>query len=256
MDKNIYKQIISKREFSELPEKDVELAFSHFEKRQVSDEEKVRLTRELLHKVFGAFGSKKLLNLKYKNPEWVLRKHLSTRERFGFYEEIYERILNGFERKVDVIDLGAGVNGFSYYYFKDKPGYIAIEAVGQWVDLMNSYFKKEKINGKAIHLSLFELKRIKEIIKRGKGKKIVFLFKILDALEMLERDYSKKLLLEIIPLADRIALSFSTESMIKRKKFRAERKWILNFIEENFRIRDDFEINGERFIVFSKKQNL
>ncbi|MFH1311460.1 MAG: hypothetical protein ABIH65_03585 [Nanoarchaeota archaeon] len=250
MDKNIYGLIISKREFSKLPEKDVELAFSHFEKRQVSDEEKIRLTRELLHKVFGAFGSRKLLNLKYKSPDWVLKKHLSTRERIGFYEDFYSRIIKN--QRV-IFDLGAGVNGFSYNYFKNKPKYIAIEAVGQWVDLMNYYFKKEKINGRAINLSLFELKKVKEIIKKEQGKKIIFLFKTLDVLEMLQRDYSKKLLIELVPLVDKVVLSFSTESMIKRKKFKAGRKWILNFIEENFVILDDFELRGEKFIVFHKR---
>ena len=38
----IINKIIQKREFSQLPKKDVEIAFSHFEKREVSDEEKIK----------------------------------------------------------------------------------------------------------------------------------------------------------------------------------------------------------------------
>src|SRR3990167_1010793 len=106
----IINKIIQKREFSQLPKKDVEIAFSHFEKREVSDEEKIRLTRELLHKVFGAFGSQKLLSIKEKNPEWVLGKHVSTRERIPYYKEIYGKILEDFKGKISVIDLGCGVN--------------------------------------------------------------------------------------------------------------------------------------------------
>ena len=64
MNLEIFKQITKKKEFSQLPKKDVELAFSHFEKRQCSDEEKIRLTRDLLRKVFSAFTSGKLLSLK------------------------------------------------------------------------------------------------------------------------------------------------------------------------------------------------
>ena len=249
-------KIMQKKEFSRLPRKDVKRAFSFFEKRQVSGEEKIRLTRELLHKVFGAFGSRKLLSIKNKDSEWILRKHISTRERLPFYKEIYKRILKEEGKKLHVIDLGAGINGFSYKYFKElgfNVTYFAIEAMAQFVDFMNHYFKIKKIKGKAIHLSLFELETIKKYIKKIKGKKIIFLFKTLDSLEMLERNYSKRLLIELDPLVDKIVVSFATESMIKRKKFKVKRNWILNFIKENFKILDNFEIGAEKFILFCEK---
>ena len=251
MKKEIFEKITSKQEFSQLPKKDVEMAYSHFEKRQVSDEEKVRLTRGLLHKVFGAFGSRKLLSLKDKDPEWILRKHLSTRERMHSYKKVYERLLN--EEGTTVFDLGAGINGFTHNFFPVKVDYIAIEAVGQWVKLMNYYFKTRRIEAWAIHESLFETEKIKKYLKQVKGKKIVFLFKTLDSLEMLERNYSKELLLSIAPLVEKVVVSFATESMVSRKKFGAKRSWITNFIEENFKILDDFAIGGERYIVFCKK---
>ena len=250
----LIKKITQKRKFSQLPKRDVEIAFSHFEKRQASDEEKIRLTRELLHKVFGAFTSQKLLSPKNKNEEWILRKHLSTRERLLYYKEVYERILKEFEnKKINIIDLGAGVNGFSYKYFRKKVDYLAIESMGQLVDLMNFYFKENKIFGIAYHRSLFELEKIKKIIEKTKKPRIIFLFKVLDSLEMLERDYSKKLLKELAPLADKVVISFATKSMIKQKKFKVERHWILNFIKENFKVLDDFEIGGERYICFEEE---
>ena len=289
----LIKKIIQKKEFSQLSKRDVEIAFSHFEKRQTSDEEKIRLIRELLHKVFGAFTSQKLLSPKNKNEEWILRKHLSTRERLPYYSELYKKLLKDFN-KFSIIDLGAGVNGFSYKFFVDAmplprptpdpaqtfikkillprsrspaprspchcltlplnyPEYIAIESVGQLVELMNNYFKENKISGVAYHESLFNLKKIKKIILETKKPRIIFLFKVLDSLEMLERDYSKKLLKEIAPLADKIVVSFATRSMIKRKKFKVERHWILDFIKENFKVLDDFELGGEKYICFEKK---
>lgn len=247
----LIKKITEKKEFSQLPQKDVELAFSHFEKRQVSDEEKIRLTRELLHKVFSSFTSLKLLSPKNKDEGWILRKHLSTRERLPYYSKLYEKLLSEYKNKKNsIIDLGAGVNGFSYKYFPENTTYLSIEAVGQLVEQMNNYFEKQKINTKAIHESLFNLEKIKKIITESKKPKIIFLFKVLDSLEMLERDYSKKLLLEITPLVDKVVVSFATESMIKRKKFKVERFWILDFIRDNFEILEDFEIGGERYIVF------
>ena len=283
MKKEILNEIKGKREFSQLPEKDIEMAYEQFEKRQASEEEKIRLTKELLRKIFSAFISKKLLSLKEKEPEWILRKHISTRERMNvqrssngqtgerlnYYKEIYQRIFKE-HKKASVIDLGAGINGFSYNYFKDEGieiDYTAIESVGQLVELMNFYFKKNKLKGrphsvqsgspkgraKAIHLSLFELEKVKKIIREKKKPKFVFLFKVIDALESLKRDYSKELINEIVKISDKIVVSFATKSLGNRQKFKANRNWISEFIYENFIVSDDFELGGERYLVFNRK---
>ncbi|MBW6442637.1 hypothetical protein K0A97_02540 [Patescibacteria group bacterium] len=257
----IIKKISSKKEFSKLREKDIYLAFSHFENRQTSDEEKIKLTRELLHKTFGAFGSQKLLSgrsLEDKPPEWFLRKHLSTRERIDFYPEIYSKIFKHIPKKsekLSIIDLGSGVNFFSYPYIDKKRSnlsYFVIESIGQFVDLAKIYFRKSNLLGDSIHLSLFELNLLKRLIKKEKSFKIVFLFKVIDSLELLSRDYSKKLLLELTPLVDLFILSLPVESMVKRTKFKAKRYWILNFIKENFWVLDEFKMGSEQFLIFKK----
>ena len=253
--KQIIEKIIQKKEFSQLPEKDVELAFSHFDKEKYVDEEKIKLTRDLLRKVFSAFASQKILSPKNKNPEWILRKHLSTRERLPFYEEVYERILKGSSKNITILDFGAGVNAFSYNYFKKLKlniNYISIEAVGQLVELTNHYFDKEGINGKAFHISLFEIEKIRKLILEQKKPKIIFLLKTLDSLEMMKTDYSKELLLNLVPLCEKMIVSFATRSMIKKKRFHAKRNWIIDFIKENFEILDDFEIGGERYLAIKK----
>lgn len=246
---------MKKKEFSDLPKKDVEMAFGKFERRQTSDEDKVKLTRNLLLQIFSAFMSRKLFSSKERSVEWILRKHLSTRERISYYEEIYKRIFEGMGKEVSVVDLGAGVNGFSYRYFKKagfKVNYLAIEAIGQLVRLMNKYFKQNKLNGRAVHLSLFELNKVRMEIKKIKGPRVVFLLKTVDSLELMERNYSKKLILEISDLADKIVVSFPTQSMIKREKIWAKRTWILKFIHENFNLLDDFKLDAERYIIFKK----
>ena len=70
---------------------------------------------------------------------------------------------------------------------------------------------------------------------------------------MLKRDYSKELLLEITPLVDRIVVSFATRSMVSKKKFKVSRNWITDFIKDNFKIIDDFEMGDERYLVFGKR---
>lgn len=242
-------KVMEKKELHNLPREDVEMAFSFCDKPDTRDSEKIRCTRELLHKVYGAFGSRKLLINKEHEPEWILRKHLSSRERLPYYKKLYDRLLKGNET---IIDLGAGVNGFSLNYLP-KTKYLAVEAIGQLVSLMNNYFKKERLNSKAFHFSLFNIKKVKELIRMGKTKRVVFLFKVLDSLEILVRDYSKRLLLEIVPMVDRVVVSFATRSMIARKLFRARRNWIVDFIKENFEVIDDFELGGERYVVFREK---
>jgi hypothetical protein len=252
MNESIFEKIREKREFSQLPEKDIEMAFSHYEKRQANEDEKIKLTKELLRKVFSAFISQKLLSLKNKEPEWILRKHISTRERLPYYEKIYKRIFEGY-KGASVIDLGAGINGFSFPFFERlKIDYTAIESVGQLVELMNFYFKEKKLLGKAIHLSLFDKEKVKKIIEREKKPKIIFMFKVIDALESLKPNYSKELISEIVPLAEKVVISFATRSLGSREKFKAKRNWIVDFIKENFNILDDFELGGERYVILSK----
>ena len=250
------KKIMQKKEFSELPRKDVELALEKFDKRHYLDEEKIKLTRNLLMQVFSAFTSRKLLSLRDRSAEWILKKHLSTRERILYYEDIYKRILKSLGREISIIDLGAGVNGFSYDYFEKigfEVNYVAIEAIGQLVKSMNNYFRKNKINGKAVHSSLFELEKVKKIIKKTRAPRVIFLFKTIDSLELMERNYSKKLISEISGFAERIVVSFPTESMIKREKIWVKRTWILKFIEKNFKLLDHFQLGAERYLVFSEK---
>jgi len=226
--KELLEKIISKKEYSQLPERDVEIAFSKFDNGEYIDEEKVKLTRKLLREVFSSFTSEKLLSLRNKSEEWVLKKHISTRERFPYYNKIYQRIFKHIPGKVSVIDLGAGVNGFSYRFF-ESVDYIAIEAVGQLVDLMNEYFNRNGIDGKAFHESLFDLDKIEEIIKKSKRPRVVFMFKVLDSLEMLERNYSKKLISGLSKLVDVFVVSFATRSIGRGTKFKVSRKWAIPF---------------------------
>ena len=239
MDKQeLIKKITEKKEFSQLPKKDVEIVFNKFDKPNYLDSEKVKMTRDLLRKIYSVFTSQKLLKLKDKDPEWILGKHISTKERFPYYEEVYEKIFEGIDEKrsLSVFDLGAGINGFSYNYFPfQNVEYVGVEAMKQLVDLMNYYFKAHGLSrAEAVWESLFELDKIKNSIKQDKSEqKIIFLFKVLDSLEMVESDYSKKFLWDIVPLVDKVVVSFATRSLVKKTKFKVSRGWIMKFIENS-----------------------
>jgi len=262
--KDLIKEIKKKKEYSSIPDSEVERILDIFnqEKKKYTEREKFKLTREMLMKLFSGTMSKKLLSpkiLEKKSADDILKKHLSTRERFDYYKDIYSRIFRDFklneEERVSIIDLGAGINGLSYNKFPEdfEVNYVGVEVVGRLVDLMNEHFKKQGLekNAQAVQESLFNLEEIKKIIRETNRPRVIFLFKILDSLEFRERDYTKKLLFELSELDIKgFVLSFATESYIKKEKFKAKRKWIQNFIKENFQVVDDFELGGERYIVF------
>ena len=83
--------------------------------------------------------------------------------------------------------------------------------------------------------------------------RVCFLFKTVDSLEMLKRDYSKELLLAITPLVDRMVVSFAMRSLFKKKMFKVRRSWAINFIEDNFKILEEFQLGGEKYIAFKAK---
>jgi len=256
VNEELIKKIIQKKEFSELPLRDVEKIFEKFNKSSYLDEEKIKLTRDLLRKVYSVYTSRKLFSFKNKDEEWFLKKHLSTKERFPYYLEIYSRILKNTSRKLTILDLGSGVNGFSYLFFK-KIGkdvkYIGIEAIKQIVEVQNNYFKNKKYNAQVIHKSLFDLNKIQDILKIENPPRIVLLFKVLDSLEMVERDYSKRLLNKISEFSELIVVSFATKSLISKKPFKIKRYWFYDFLKDKFKILDEFEKGNEKYLILSKK---
>ena len=252
---DVIKKITDRKQYSGISERDVLKAFGKFDRDEYADEEKIKKTRDFLRRTFSGFGGKKILNGKFDNAtsEDFLKKHLSTRERLQHYGEIYARILRKLPEKISIIDLGSGINGLSYGFFAEagkKVEYAGVESLKQPVDLTNEFFIRENVKGKAYHLSLFDVSGVRKIIESTGKPRVVFAFKVADALESFERDYTKKLLEEVMPLADRFVLSFATESWVRRKKFFVTRKWITEFIRERWNFIDDFEAGGERYLVF------
>ena len=258
----VIEKIVEKKEFSQIPLEDIKLVYSQFENREdLILEEKIKLTRDLLRKMYTAFVSDKLLNVKDKDAEWFLRKHISTAERLDEYSFVYHRCLEGIEEKsgevINVFDFGCGINGFSYNKFLDagfNVNYLGTEPVGQLCEIQNKWFNKNGLSGHVENLSLFDLGSNISMVKRVKGKKVAFFFKVLDSLEMLKRDYSKEVLKSIVPLVDRVVISWATKSLVSKKKFHADRKWLKEFVKEKYEIIDEFESGVENYLVFRRRK--
>ncbi len=254
MEKEIILKVKEKKEFSQLPDGLVEKAL-------VAGKGDVKQARAILRKYFGVFLTNRVLKPKSLD-EGILKSHISTRNRD--YLEIYKRIFDS-EKIKTIVDLGCGVNGFSYKFIVDVFGggvnYIGVESVGQLVNLMNNYFRDRGFQRAYVfHKDLFDLDFVIDILKKLKGEeekpRIVFLFNVIDALEFFERNFSKKLISEVSEECEKIVLSFPVQSLSGKTKFKSKRYWILSFLEERFKILDDFELSGERFIVFTGKKEV
>jgi len=192
MEKSVYEKIIQKKEFSNLPKKDVELAFSQFERRQTSDEDKIKLTRDLLRKVFSVFGSEKLLTGKKINPEFVLKKHISTRERLEDYNNIYSRIFSLEFSSPPTHPFAPSAQNFSRSYSSTRRRFVSVEkqaiirelhVYGQALELGDESSLSVQHKG----LGKWLLSEAEKIIKKNKIKEL----KIISGVGV--REYYRKL---------------------------------------------------------------
>jgi hypothetical protein len=244
---NIIEDIKQKKEFSKLPDSIVERA------AQLSKND-VKESRSLLRKYFGVFLTNKIFKGKLSADE-MLKAHLSSKKRN--YPEFYKSIFFNIKGVGSIIDLGCGANGFSYNYLKDNLGfvdYVGVEASGQLVEHINKYFKEEDFSAEVIKRDLFDIDFILDILKKQKKNRIVFLFQVIDALENLEKNFSKKFILDISKECEKIIVSLPTESLGGRKGFIVQRKWFTDFLKENFKIEKDFIVNRERIFIISMGQ--
>ncbi len=247
MDKGLINEVKLKREFSKLPDSIIEKALN-------SSNENVKEARAFLRKYFGVFLTNKVLKGK---TEEVLESHISSKLRD--YGEFYPRIFQN-KKFNSVIDLGCGANGFSYNFLREELGeidYVGVEASGQVVENTNEFFKNQKITqGKSICFDLFNKETVLELIKKSKEPRAILLLQVVDALESVERNFSKELLLGIqdfLTSEDLIVLTMPLNSISGRKKFEARRSWISIFLEENFVVKDDFNLGNERIFLVRKK---
>jgi hypothetical protein len=234
-------EVKRKREFSGLPDSIVKRAL-RLSKGDVKD------ARALLRKYFGVFLTNRVL----KGKGDLLRVHMSSKKRD--YEEFYGKIFSVVGDVESVVDLGCGVNGFSYEYLPNGVSYVGVEAVRQLVDLGNDYFEGKCFDGRVYHLDLFDVDGVKKVLKEARKPRVVFMFQVVDALENLERDFSKKFILEIAKDCEWIVLSLPTESLGGRNKFAVQRKWMLGFLEENFLIKESLVSRGEKIIILKNKK--
>jgi|APSaa5957512576_1039674.scaffolds.fasta_scaffold00494_22 hypothetical protein len=237
---SLVEEVKKKREFSGLPDSVVLRALN-----ESGDD--IKESRKLLRKYFGVFLTNKVI----KGKGDLLKVHMSSKKRN--YEEFYSGIFDVVGDVKSVIDLGCGVNGFSYEFLPKGVEYIGVEAAGQLVGYMNDFFEAEDFDAKAIEGDLFDVDNVVEILRRAKKDRVVFMFQVVDALESMKRDFSKELISLVMGNSEWLVVSLPTVSLGGRKRFEVDRKWLVDFLKGDFEIRKDFEMFGERVLVVGNK---
>ncbi|MFH1770880.1 MAG: hypothetical protein ABH828_04990 [archaeon] len=229
-----------------------------FNKKSAQYKWALKEVRKKLREIYGVFIQKDyekresfLKKLNKNNGEEILpkllRMHISTKERLPYYKEIYEQIFKITGKQKIILDLACGLNPLSYNFLGYKPKYIASDIAKKDLEFIQSFFSKNKIDGKSVKIDLVtEQKKIEKI-----KSDICFLFKALDSLETRKRHISKELIEKIT--AKWIVISFSKASLGGNRNIaKNKRSWVTNFLKKKGFLYREFEVANEFFFVVKK----
>ena len=257
---SLIRDVKKKKEFSGLPDSVVARVLNEVGGRKsvVGGRFQIKEARSLLRKYFGVFLTNRVLKFGSRRSDVVgreiLKTHMSSKKRDyqKFYDKIFGVIGNRQLEIKSVVDLGCGVNGFSYEYLPEGVNYVGVEAAGQLVDMMNDFFAEKGFDAKAVCMDLFDVENVVGILKKARKDRIVFLFQVVDALESVERNFSLKLIGAVMKECEVLVISVPLVSLGGGKKFAVKRKWLMDYLESEFVVDRDFEMFGERVIRIHK----
>ena len=150
----------------------------------------------------------------------LLRGHVSTAERMGFYSGFYEKIfeaVGGHGKKYKIYDAACGFNPFSAFYFKDVVEvYHCSDIDVELNENLNQFFKSaglENFSSSNKDLTVDEINFAEY--------DVVFLFKTLSCIEREEKGSAKTILQNALS-AKHVVVSFPSKSIGGREKGMAE----------------------------------
>ena len=239
------KNIFEEREYSQL--------------RRSKEFEKVfKKVRADLRKAYGMFqrglmDREELLNeikdLKdIEGHRQILMTHQSTAERMDHYDIVYENIFKTTGLPEKILDLGCGLNPFSYPWLGCRPDYYASDVSPEDCRFIEQYFEKMEIGGEAIPADLNKISE-EDVLAVFPHVDVCFLFKVLDAV-ITKPELSEKILSAVD--ADWIIASFSTVTLSGRPMAKKRRIWLEKLcsrLDYSFSV---FETPNEIFYVIKK----
>lgn len=219
----------------------------------------VKDIRKILREIHGVFNidinkRKKLLaeleilvkaNAPQDEVEEIHKKllltHKSTRERLHYYYEIYKRIFEITGKPTSILDIASGLNPVSIIFMGlTDVKYFAMELTQEDCNFLKNYFKIMHINGIAIKMNLIEQQDFPKA-------DVCFVFKVLDSLETIERNISKKILEHIN--SKYIIVSFPKKTLSGKELGTKRLSWFKKLAKNPI----VFEVENEIFYVIQNK---
>jgi 16S rRNA (guanine(1405)-N(7))-methyltransferase len=217
--------------------------------RSASYKQAIKEVRARLRKAYGLFRKENIEIVEdYDNVEPILEKHSSTRERLPHYSELYQKIFSITGKPSTILDLGCGINPLSIKFMDLKDvSYYAYDISEKEVELINSFFKEEKVSGKA---SVMDVSKVKLVAKLPKAD-VAFLFKITDILDQ-GKGHKKTEEVLIAAPAKFVVISFPTLTMSGKPMNAPRRKWMEWLCERLGYPYEVLEFSNEIFYVIRR----
>ena len=153
----------------------------------------------------------------------ILSTHSSTQERLSSYEKLYAKIFAITGKPKIILDLGSGINPFSFPYMKlPECSYYAFDINEEEIGSINQYFQllhkeNDSFTGKAVVADLLTVKFPKA--------DLCFLFKMTDVIDKGKGHKKTEELLTKIP-AKYVVVSFATKTMSGKEMTAPRRSWM------------------------------
>jgi len=202
----------------------------------------IKEIRSELRKYTGRFqkSSKDRVSLLEKNKiKEILKTHTSTAERLEFYPKLKNKIRN--MKISSILDLACGINPIALASPKIK--YYASDIKQDELNLIKTYFKKNKIKGKTF---VYDIRKLKPLPEAD----LCLIFKVLDIIE----EKGHRLAEEIIKKlpCKKILISFPTKKLSGRPMTHPKRIWLEKLLERlNYNYKT-FKSNNEIFYLVKK----
>lgn len=176
----------------------------------------------------------------------ILSTHTSTRERLQIYPILYKQLFAKTGMPKVLLDISCGLNPFSYPWIGSKLVYNASEVTQEDCRMVMEYFKIAGIQGEVIQLDILNhSERLRDL-----HGDVCFLWKVLDTLEYLERNCSRR----ILPLLNVqcLVVSFSTKTLSGKHMKKTRRLWFEKICNDNNWIFSIKEFENELFYVVKR----
>jgi len=226
-------------------------------KKSAEYEKALKAIRAKMHESYGMFQAPKnaeeikqhflrklhARQLSEDDYKLILSSHLSTKERFDSYPQIYGQIFKIIKPKV-ILDLGCGLNPLSYHYLGRKVRYIASDIDKGNLDFIQQFFNLSGIDGKTLLLNLQYKEDIQKLVFIECD--ICFMFKLLEI--------DKRIAEDIVSAANAkyIIASFSTINLKGEIMARPEREWFEKMLHRLKLKFSTFKTENEIFYVIRK----